>query len=409
MKKTLFTLILVASTLLPAFSQEKDEVKVEEDQYTQAFANRLDSMAFKLYWQSDFAKAIELKSKEITILKKIKGEKDSTYINALIILAKYYKKNEQPEKALSTAQIAADLYGKYLNQTDNKYAFVLDNLSLYQNSCKQYATAEANSKKALEVYGKLDKNDQDLAVILMHVAENSFCNNNFADAVKYELRALSVLKALHGEHSKEYLDEIPYLGKYYEANGDKDKAEKLQVTIDNLQKEHDNGTIDFPNDSELSTPEGCHKHNSDAYRIAKYYLSHKLNAASMSEASSFIISWTTTSSDVSINIGNLIIQLMGTKSTMPYFIAYMAACTEYSLKNGTQELGVADNVKVMKRVLAFYAANIGMTGNVKLLDKYVKAAAKGNLDDMLTTDFEKDKKEIEKEKSNGVTIEKQKK
>ena len=94
---------------------------------------------------------------------------------------------------------------------------------------------------------------------------------------------------------------------------------------------------------------------------------------------------------------------------MPYFIAYMAACTEYSLKNGTQELGVADNVKVMKRVLAFYAANIGMTGNVKLLDKYVKAAAKGNLDDMLTTDFEKDKKEIEKMKSNGVTIEKQKK
>ena len=397
MKKTLFTLILVASTLLPAFSQEKDEVKVDEFQCTQAFANKLDTMAFKLYLQSDFAKAIELKSKELAILKKIKGEKDSIYINGLIFLAKYHMKNEQPEKALSTAQMAADLYGKYLNQTDNNYAFVLDNLALYQNSCKQYATAEANSKKALDIYDKLGKNDQDLAVILMHVAENSFYNNNFADAVKYELRGLSVLKTLHGEHSKEYLEEIPYLGKYYEANGDKDKAGKLQASIDNLQKEYDNGTIDFPDDNELSTPEGCHKHNSDAYRIARYYLTNKLNAASMQQASSFIISWTTTSSDVNIAIGDLISQLMKTQSTMPYFIAYMAACTEYALKNDTKDLSIADNVKIMKRVLAFYAANAGMTGHVKLFDEYYRAAVKGNLDDMLTKDFEKDRKEMKKE------------
>ena len=397
MKKTLFTLILAVSALLPALSQEKDEVKVDESQCTQAFANKLDTMAFKLYLQSDFAKATELKSKELAILKKIKGEKDSTYINGLIFLAKYHMKNEQPEKALSTAQMAADLYGKYLNQTDNNYAFVLDNLALYQNSCKQYATAEANSKKALDIYDKLGKNDQDLAVILMHVAENSFYNNNFADAVKYELRGLSVLKTLHGEHSKEYLEEIPYLGKYYEANGDKDKAGKLQASIDNLQKEYDNGTIDFPDDNELSTPEGCHKHNSDAYRIARYYLTNKLNAASMQQASSFIISWTTTSSDVNIAIGDLISQLMKTQSTMPYFIAYMAACTEYALKNDTKDLSIADNVKIMKRVLAFYAANAGMTGHVKLFDEYYRAAVKGNLDDMLTKDFEKDRKEMKKE------------
>jgi hypothetical protein len=69
-----------------------------------------------------------------------------------------------------------------------------------------------------------------MSVILLHAAELShFCGDN-ATAIARELRALNIIRRENGEHSNEYIDEADYLRQYYEANGDKDKAEAEGVS-----------------------------------------------------------------------------------------------------------------------------------------------------------------------------------
>ena len=89
---------------------------------------------------------------------------------------------------------------------------MLDNYATYlgNGDNPDYELALKYGKDAMERYEKLQKNDFDLAVIALHLAENSYYAEKFADAVKYEIRGIQYFKTMFGEHSDEYVGELEF-------------------------------------------------------------------------------------------------------------------------------------------------------------------------------------------------------
>lgn len=384
-------IILLLSVLFVTAQTAAQNTSQQEPQ-TLAHAQKLDSLAQNLSRQERYHDAIELKRKALDLRRQLAGESDSAYICGLIFLGKYYYRDKQPEEAARVVKEGAALYAKYLHDDNDRYAFFLDNLSLYLGTCEKYAEAETYSRKALDVYEKLGKRDYDLALILMHVAENSSYNGHQAEAVRYEIRGLNVIKDVRGEHSDEYIGELPYLAKYYEAAGDKANAERVTNHVKKLQEEKDKGYADIPDPIELKSAQSCREHNDDALKCCRYYITHKLSAAEASKAGEYIIHWTIASDEFSVIVGSDLAKIAGTRSGMPYFVAFSAITGIYCIENSLKQLDEDHYVSAIDVLLQYYEPNRELTGPVDILEKYLKLAQEKKLESYLRKEFQKDQK-----------------
>ena len=164
MKKLLLMAVLLLSTNA-TFAQ-----KTGEDEQLK----KMNDAALKLLGEEKYEQAVEAYTNYTAKLKSIKGESDTTYIEGLVFLGKAFFRAKRINKAVETAQKVVDLYGKHVSTNDKRYAWYLDNLSLYLASNNKSKEALACSKKALEIYENLYVHDRDMASILIHAAENSF-------------------------------------------------------------------------------------------------------------------------------------------------------------------------------------------------------------------------------------------
>ena len=352
----------------------------QTDEITRQQADKLDSVTVKLMNQKRYEDAIKTKERELAILKALYGEKDTTYIKQFAFSAKLYYRNEQPDMAAKIIEQAAQLYADNVSNSDAMYAFYLDNLSLYQSSNNEYDKAKENSRKALTIYEKLGQQDFDLAIILMHMAETSHYCGESQEALKYEIRSLNIIKKLCGEHSDEYIGELPFLQKYYQADGDEKNAQRVGEKIEKLQKEKDDGFVDLPELIEFKSAELCHEHNDDALKCIQYYLTHTIRAPQMDQAAQYIMAWSIASGDVNIVIGEEVGSLASSKESMPYLVGFMAAYSYVCLRDNVKDLNEAQLMDVFDILLQFYEPNSSLTGKVELLDKYLKLKEKGKLE-----------------------------
>lgn len=382
--KRLFLTISVMMMCLATWAQN--------DEITRAQADKLDSITVKLMNQERYEDAIRAKERELTILKSLYGENDSTYIRQLAFSAKLYYRNKQVKEAATIVEKAALLYAENISNNDDLYAFYLDNLSLYQLSIEEYAKAKENCRKALTIYEQLGKKDYDLAIILMHMAEACHYNGETQDALKFELRALNTIKNVYGRHSDEYIGELPFLQKYYQALGDEKNAKEIEETISKLQKEKEDGIVDLPEPTKFKSEEICREHNADAFKCIKYYLTHKLSASQINQAAQYIINWTDASGDVNIPVGEEMASLVTSEKTLPYFVAYLAAYSYYCLTENTKQLDEKFFAYAINILLQFYEPNSELTGKVELLENYLKLQKKGKLEKELSKVFAKAKK-----------------
>ena len=159
----------------------------------------------------------------------------------MVFLGKYYARNQQLEEAIKTLRKATLLYEEHISSSDGSFAYYLDNLAFYLSAAHQTEEAELIGKRSLGIYEKIGKRDEHLAAILMHLAEICHENKHYQEAIQYELRSLSIIKKLMGEHSDEYINELSYLQKFYESAGEKDRADNLKERIDKLVKERNEG------------------------------------------------------------------------------------------------------------------------------------------------------------------------
>ena len=352
----------------------------QTDEITRKQADKLDSVTVKLMNQKRYEDAIKTKERELAILKALYGEKDTTYIKQFVFSAKLYYRNEQPDMAAKIIEQAAQLYADNVSNSDALYAFYLDNLSLYQSSNNEYDKAKENSRKALTIYEKLGQQDFDLAIILMHMAETSHYCGESQEALKYEIRSLNIIKKLCGEHSDEYIGELPFLQKYYQAVGDEKNAQRVGEKIEKLQKEKDDGFVDLPELIEFKSAELCHEHNDDALKCIQYYLTHTIRASQMEQAAQYIMAWSIASGDVNIVIGEEVGSLAASKESMPYLVGFMAAYSYVCLRDNVKDLNEAQLMDVFDILLQFYEPNSSLTGKVELLDKYLKLKEKDKLE-----------------------------
>ncbi len=382
MKKVLLTFVALCC-MVSAWSQT--------DEMTKEQADKLNSVTIKLMDQKRYEDAIKTKERELTILKTLYGETDSTYIIQLAFSAKLYYRAEQHQEAIKVIEKAASLYAANVSNSDATYAYYLDNLSLYQISTEEYAKAVENCRKALTIYEKLGRNDYDLGVILMHMAESSHYNDQTAEAIKYEIRALNVIKKVCGEHSDEYLDELPYLQKYYKAVNNEKNAKQVEDQINRLNKEKEEGIEDLPEPVTFKSGEECREHNEDAFKCIKYYLTHKVSAQQINQAAQYIINWSEASDDVKVIVGKGLEPLTSEKN-LAYLVAYIASCSYYCLTENIKELDEEHFVQAIDILLQFYKPNSELTGKVDLLENFLKQQEKGKLEKTLHKIFAENKK-----------------
>ncbi|MBQ7420645.1 MAG: tetratricopeptide repeat protein [Prevotella sp.] len=379
MKKVLFIVNLVLITLYVNAQTSDDITEI----------SKLDSIANAELDAGNYTQSLQFRLKQLEILKQTVGENDSTYIFKLSLLGKCYYRTKLVDKAVETAQKVVDLYGASISQQDRAYAIALDNLAFYQSAVQQYEAGLDNCQKALSIYEKHLVNDYHLAAILSHLAELCSHNNRKIDAINYELRSLNIIKQLFGEHSEEYLTEAPYLQIYYEENGDSAQAEKLADNIERLTEETKKGIIDLPTSIELKNAETAHEHNNDVYRCIEYYLNHYVVAYQMNEVANYILNWSKVTADSHVVIGENETKLMEDKKSMPYFIAYIAGCSKYALEAEEADFTYDTFKFAMIQALNYYQANKQYTGEIKYLEKYIKAYHKSHekFNTLLRTNF----------------------
>lgn len=339
-------------------------------------AAELDSIAQTQFNNEDYVSAADNYLQSFNILSQLYGEGDTTAIRALMMTGKCYYRSERKLKAVETAQRVVALYAQHQDTCAANYAFYLDNLALYQAANKQPEDALKNSLHALSIYEKLSLQDPDLSFILMHVAENLDDLNRPAEAIPYELRALNILRDEYGEHSKEYLDELPYLKRYYEQAHQDDRAEKLQQRYDKLKEEADQGIVDLPEPMEFTTTEQCREHKDDMMAYCQYYLNHYFKAPQMPQAAAYIMSWSMTSDDVHITFGEDESKLLADQKTLLYAVSYAAGCAVYALSTDSADFTYDMYEYAMIEMLNHYIANKELTGPVTYLEKYIKAHEK---------------------------------
>ncbi|MBQ8711507.1 MAG: tetratricopeptide repeat protein [Prevotella sp.] len=393
MKKILFLLAVCLSTIA---------VQAQTKTYTVEEANKLDTLAQRMFKQNRFEDCINVLNRHLEALKQLRGEADSLYIQRMILLGRSYYHNQQAEEAVKTMKQCAKLYEKYHPSDLSNYAFVLDNAELYLGSLGRSKEGEQLGRKALAAYEKVGSNDHDMATILIHLAENCSTNGHHKDAIAFELRALGILRTLMGEHSEEYLAELPYLQSYYAASGDAKNADRVEKRIERLQQERDQGHADLPDPVEFATPEECRNHNDDMQRCCNYLFTHTLQAMQIKQAMQYIISWTSASPDVTIEVSDSISQLFGRTETVPFGIAYLAAASLYCLQYNKHVLDEEGFVAACDLVVSYYEHNKKIVGVLEPLESWLKANKDGALADMMRREYnESIVKEREKNETDG--------
>lgn len=358
-------------------------------QVSQQQADKLDSLITKLVNQERYSDAIDTQKKRLDILKELHGETDTTYIEGLVFLGKYYARNQQLDEAIKTLRKATSLYEENISSSDGDFAYYLDNLAFYLSAAQQTEEAELIGRRALSIYEKKGKLDEHLAAILLHLAETCHENKRYQEAIQFELRSLSIIKKLMGEHSEEYINELAYLQKFYESAGEKERVDNMKERIDKLVKERNEGYVDLPKLVEFKTPEICHMHNNDALRCCAYFLTHRLSAPNMNEAAKYILNWSYSTADVHIEINEMIGQFLTNQNEMAYMIAYTAATSYYCLTQNHEWIDEEGYVRVMHTLLDFYDQNKDLSGKIDSLENYLKLRKKEKLDQQLLKDYQK--------------------
>lgn len=377
--------------LLPMAMQAQDRTSID----------KIEAIAQNLYLKENYKKCVEVLQKQKDLVVKYLTEKDTAYFANLRFQARCYYRMKDYDMARNIAKEALDNWEQNHSTEERSYILMLDNYATYlgNGDNPDYELALKYGKDAMERYEKLQKNDFDLAVIALHLAENSYYAEKFADAVKYEIRGIQYFKTMFGEHSDEYVGELEYLAKYYDSNGQGKKAQEARDLLQKLWKEKKDGIEDLPPLIEFKTTEECKAHQDDTMKMIDYYLSHLLSAKQMADASGYIMRWSSVTDLVTINIGEEESTLFNEKY-YPYAVAYIAACCEYAIAKESADFTKDLFSHGIKRMLNFYlGGNKELTGEVPYLEKFSKVVDNKDdkaLESLIDKYYNKIMKQIEK-------------
>ena len=367
--------------LLNASAQSSGPVSnnISTDEQLQILYARGDSL-FKV---DRFREALEVLTQQHKILKQAGKEQDSMYVDTYIGMASCFSRLNEIDSAVIYCKKGTELEAALRGEASQRYAFMVDNLGCYYAAGKQWQLSYESSRKALTIYEKLLLNDEDLAAILIHLAEASYETQRLDEAVKYQLRALPIVKELDGEHSEKYIDELTYLAKYYHAQGKSKKVQELEARVQRLRQEVENDpTLRYA--EMFSTAEKCHRMNDLILVLCKRMLDEDISSDDIREITQFIFLWSINSADVNITVGKFAAALMPKgKTDNIYLGAYLAACIVDQLENGKSPEADELPVNAIIHLTQFYIRRNEEFGSNQILDVCMSAYQQNKLEEVL--------------------------
>lgn len=369
-------LLLIALLFIPVFvvkAQNREKIKKQFNEIAQA------------YDQQRYAAVINKGEPLASSLDTIgQAYTDSVFITTETLLSRSYYRLTQAAKAAEAVEKILERMKKLGMTGSDTFAFMLDNAGLYYLSSGDNEKALQYSLAAQDSLMKVPGMDigKHMSAIQIRLAEEYSALGKKQDAVIQEIKALNMLDQIYGQHSQEYIDELPYLAKYFRDAGQEKKATETETKVDRLQKEFDDGVRDVPdpNDRDLKSVDECHKYRYEAYRCADYYLSLNLNEGDITQRQNcvqYLIDWSQNSNDIRIVFNEEGAKLLEDDKEMFYALAYVAGCVKYAIENNDTTFSYDMYSSAMVDALNYYVNNCELTGKVKYFDKYVAAYKKG--------------------------------
>ena len=357
------------------------EASVPEEMMNREYAMKADSLGRKILAEKgSYSTGIELFMRSATIYKRLGGETDPDYSNAMALLAKCYMRNDQLQDAINVLCLLSDVYKKN-EPVSEQHAIVLDNLSLYYSMADNPSKALEISKEVLQICNQIELSKEDLLYVLVHAAENYAAMKEYTEAVRIQLRALDLAHKLYGRGSEKYIGELQYLQQYYEGANDKNNAKKTAETIEELEKP--GGGVRSVD--ELKTAEDCAYHRGDAYWCADYFINHKVSADNALGAGEYATAWCISTDELTLEIDECHAKYLDSPTEIT---AYLCACLIIGQTCGVKKLTREMERLAMQWTVKHYQFNRDILVNKSAeLDKLVEYLENDTLEEKLIEIF----------------------
>ncbi len=187
--------------------------------------NKLAGFWFR---SKSYASAIEYKTKAAEIYKKVLGEEDDQYVDALWDLSDYYYKTNNYENKISIMKNIAEILKKKYGEGDERYIVTVSNIGYdYESKMGNISESIKYRKRVLElVKKKYGEESREYITQLTYLASNYGDIDNYSEAFRLYNIAIDLSKKIYGTDSAEYLENLNRFALAYSISGNDTMAIK---------------------------------------------------------------------------------------------------------------------------------------------------------------------------------------
>ena len=216
----LFVLVLMFITFPSGCVFAQYEANIPEGMMNREYALKADSLGRKILAEKgNYATGIELFMRSATIYKRLGGETDPGYCNAMALLAKCYMRNDQLQDAINVLCMLSAVCKKNAPVSE-QHAVILDNLSLSiaylcsteTRNATAHAACDSNNPtghRALPDYTETRERSGKSACLL-HSYKSMYNLSNFGEYYTIQKEVHRYATYQHDRPSHKEIRQIPF-------------------------------------------------------------------------------------------------------------------------------------------------------------------------------------------------------
>ena len=202
------------------------------------YATSLTNLASYYSNLGNYSKAVELGTQALNIFKQLFGESHHYYVASLSELASYYSGLGNYSKAVEFGTQALNIAKQLFSESHPYYATSLSDLAVYYSHLGNYSKAVELGTQALNIFKQaLGSTHPDYATSLCNLALCYSNLGNYSKAVELGTQALNIRKQVLGESHPDYAASLSDLAVYYSNLGNYSKAVELGTQALNIFKQ----------------------------------------------------------------------------------------------------------------------------------------------------------------------------
>ena len=256
-------------------SLDKAKLKPTHENYYRAELMMADCYQALAYYNDqieNYPESIRLENMTVEIRKKILGDNDPKYAEAIGNLSYYYSCIDNVNEAIKFGTEAAEIIKNTLGEEHPYYANALNNLATYNSNIDNWAEAIRLGTIAMELNKKvLGEDDPQYALSVLNLGFFYSYVGNHVEAIRLGNIAMQLLKALLGDEDPYYATSLNNLAVEYGFVGDYKEAIRLGNTAMEIRKkvlgeQHSDYLLSLINLADYYFHDGNYDESSKLYR-----------------------------------------------------------------------------------------------------------------------------------------------